>query len=253
LQLVVTHAILTGSSRVFQRSAAQGADFGVSGFLYQNNLLFFDRAETPSLWAQLTGDGRCGPFQGSNLTPFPFLETTWSGWKALFPNTLVLSSDSEGDHPWGPYPYGDYEDVPEYFFSNAMPELDPRLPSKERVLGIPGGSSEGIAFSFEALDQAGAVAVAQGQVAGKNVVVFWRGDLKGAAAYWAEADSQPLTFGVQEGTITDQETGTSWDFLGNGSGGGLDGFQLTPVPEATISYWGAWASFYPNTVIGEVG
>jgi hypothetical protein len=166
---------------------------------------------------------------------------------------LVLSSDSGSDHPWGPYPYGAYEEQPDYFFSEFMPELDPRLPSKERVIAIPGGTSEGIAFSFAALDEAGAVAVGQGQIAGKNVVVFWRGDLKGAAAYWAEADSQPLTFSIQEGTITDQETGTTWDFLGSGSGGGLDGFHLTPVPEATVSYWGAWASFYPNTVVGAIG
>lgn len=253
LKLVVTHSTLTGSSRVFHRSAAQHADFGVSGFLYQNNLLFFDRAELPSLWAQLTGDARCGPFQRSDLTPFPFLETTWAGWKALFPNTLVLSSDSGSDHPWGPYPYGAYEDVPEYYFNNAMPELDPRLPSKERVLAIPGGSTDGVAFSFAAFEEAGAVAVGQGQVAGKKVVVFWRGDVEGAAAYWAEADGQPLTFNVQDGSIVDQETGTTWDFLGGGSGGGLDGFHLTPVPEATISYWGAWASFYTNTVIGEIG
>ncbi len=73
VELVVTHASLTGATRVFRRSAAAGADFGVSGFLYQNNLLFFDRAEAPSLWAQLTGDGRCGPLYGFSSCRLPLL------------------------------------------------------------------------------------------------------------------------------------------------------------------------------------
>lgn len=252
VELVVTHGTLTGSSRVFLRSAANGADFGVSGVLYNNNLLFFDRSDAPSLWAQLTGDGRCGPLRGSDLSPYPFMEVTWAGWKVLHPNTLALSNLSAGLAVWGEYPYGSYEEEPEFFFLDAIPPPDPRLPPKERVLAIPIGSQSGLAFSFKAFREAGPLAIAPAEVAGKGIVVFWSDDLDGASAYWAEADGQSLTFAVQDGAIVDQETGTTWSLLGLGSGGDLDGIQLDPVAEATVAYWGAWTAFYPNTQIGEI-
>ncbi len=134
-----------------------------------------------------------------------------------------------------------------------MPPLDTRLPAKERVLGIPAGGESGIAFPFGAFEAAGPLAVAHGEVDGKGLVVFWRDDLEGASAFWAEADGQSLTFTVQDGTVVDQETGTTWSFLGVGSGGGLDGVHLAPVAEATVAYWGAWAAFYTDTELGQTG
>jgi len=252
-QLVVTHSSLSGSSRVFHRSAVAGAPFGVSGFLYKNNLLFFDRVEAPSLWAQMTSDARCGPLLGSNLSPYPFVEATWAGWKALHPNTLVMGIASAGPALWGSSPYGNYEDIPEFLFDDAMPPADTRLPPKERVLGIPIGSQGGVAFSFTSFAEAGSLAVAHGAVGGRGLVVFWRGDLEGASAFWAEADGETLTFSVQDGSVVDQETGTNWSFTGVGSGGPLDGVQLEPVAEATVAYWGAWAAFYPGTDVGGIG
>jgi len=134
-----------------------------------------------------------------------------------------------------------------------MSPLDDRLPPKERVLGVPEGVQGGVAFPFGTFLEAGSVAVAHGEVSGQGLVVFWRGDLEGAAAYWAEAEGQALTFAVQGGEVIDQETGTTWNFLGAGSGGGLDGVQLEPVSDAAVAYWGAWAAFYPDTEIWESG
>lgn len=249
VKLAVTHASLTGSSRVFLRSAAGGSFFGVTGLLYRNNLVFYDRSEPPSLWAQLPGEGRCGPKDGSELTPYPFVEVLWSGWKALHPNTLVLSVQSADSPFWGQYPYGNYETSPNFFFPQAMPPLDPRLPAKERVLAIRQGSQGGVAFPFGAFEEGGEVGLSTAEVNGKQVAVFWRSYLEGAAAYWAEAEGVPLTLTLQGGKVVDEETGTTWDFLGRGSGGGLDGASLEPVADAAVAYWGAWAAFYPNTDI----
>ena len=98
-QLALTHGTLTGSSRVYDRSRAGGKTMGVSGVLYKNNLLFYDRYENPSLWGQLTGEAHCGPLLGVELSPYAFLEVTWGGWKALHPTTLVLSVVSAGGAP----------------------------------------------------------------------------------------------------------------------------------------------------------
>jgi hypothetical protein len=187
------------------------------------------------------------------LSPYPFLEVTWAGWKSLHPNTLALGSFSVNEAQWGPYPYFDYRTSQGFFSPTTMPPLDGRLPPKERVLGVPDEGQGGLAFPFGTFQEAGSVGVAHGEVSGKALVVFWRGDLEGAAAYWADADGQVLTFAVEGGSFVDNETGTTWDFLGVGSGGGLDGVRLDPVPEAVVAYWGAWAAFYPETEIWESG
>jgi hypothetical protein len=252
-QLALTHGGLSGSSRVYDRSGAGGETFGVSGFLYRNNLLFYDRGQDPSLWGQMTGEGYCGPLLGTQLSPYAFLEVTWEGWKTLHPTTTVLSLLSGSGAPWGEYPYGGYEDSPDFYFPNTMPTLDPRRPPKERVLGIPDEAQGGLAFPFGPLEDEGDVSVAQGELADGDVVVFWRSDLQGAAAYWNDVDGEALTFTAQSGAVVDAEYGTTWDFLGRGTGGGLDGFHLQPVSRATVAYWGAWAAFYPDTELWSGG
>ena len=250
-QLVVIHGTLSGSSRVFLRSAASGANFGVSGLLYRNNIIVYDRSDSPSLWAQLPGEGRCGPGEGTSLVPYPFVEGTWAGWLNLHPNTLVLSGLTAQSPLWGQYPYGNYEETPDFFFSEAMPPLDGRRAAKERVLGVREGTQGGIAFPFGEFPESDELAVAHGEVGGRGLVVFWKRDLQGAAAFWAEGGGQSLTFTVQDGHFADQETGTTWSFTGTGSAGELDGVQLESVAEATVAYWGAWAAFFAATEIWE--
>lgn len=42
--------------------------------------------------------------------------------------------------------------------------------------------------------------------------------------------------------------GTKWDIFGNGISGPSQGTKLTPT-QSFISYWFAWAAFYPNAEI----
>ena len=54
---------------VFSRRYSSGiTEFGVSGFLYQSNLLMYDR-NTDSLWNQATGTAVAGPATSLALTP----------------------------------------------------------------------------------------------------------------------------------------------------------------------------------------
>ena len=85
LDLAVTHCPLTGTSMVFDRAPAGGAEFGVSGILYQSNLVMYDRNTDESLWPQMMGQARCGPAQGTTLPLFPFIEMRWDSWVDLYP------------------------------------------------------------------------------------------------------------------------------------------------------------------------
>ena len=92
IQLAVTYCPLTGSGMVFDRGAVGGQEFGVSGLLWQNNLIMFNRGSEESLWPQMLGAAGCGRASGTALAQSPAFEMTWGGWKALHPNTLVVSS-----------------------------------------------------------------------------------------------------------------------------------------------------------------
>ena len=118
--LAITHCPLTGSSMVFERAVASGAEFGVSGMLFQNNLVMYDRAAVfgeETIWPQMLAGGFCGPSEGEKLTMVAAIEIEWANWLALHPDTRVVSGlnvefqgSPEGvTRDYAVYPYGDYE------------------------------------------------------------------------------------------------------------------------------------------------
>ncbi len=248
-QVAVTYCPLTGSSLVFDRRSVDGAEFGVSGLLWQNNLIMYDRSTGESLWPQMLAQARCGPARGQTLERVPAVETTWAGWRSLHPDTKVVSSESSLGRDWTRYPYGNYESLTNdaFLFRDAMPPPDTRRPAKERVLGVPGPGGGGLAFPFLALEAAGEVVAVHGELEGRRVVVFWDGRLGGATAFRPFAGGRELTFAVSEGTYVDAETGSGWTFEGLATGGPLAGERLEPVAEAHVAFWGAWAAFHPET------
>ncbi len=64
--------------------------FGVSGKLYRDNLVLYDR-ETDSLWSQLRSEAIAGSLTGVALEALPATVTTWADWQRRYPNTRVLS------------------------------------------------------------------------------------------------------------------------------------------------------------------
>ena len=78
---------------VYARPEADGAflTFGVSGVLYNANVLFYDQ-QTGNLWQQLNGQATVGNKQGEHLNKIPSVFTTWLLWKESNPSTLVLST-----------------------------------------------------------------------------------------------------------------------------------------------------------------
>ena len=96
--VAVTHCPLTGSSLAFDRRTVSGAEFGVSGLLYLNNLIMYDRrGASESLWLQMLRGARCGPSNGVKLPMVPIIETTWRGWQELNPSTKVVTENTTFD------------------------------------------------------------------------------------------------------------------------------------------------------------
>jgi len=99
---------LCGSGVVYDpRTDGHRYTFGVSGLLYQQNLLLFGR-ETESLWSQLRGRAVTGPLAGTSLRLLPVNMTTWRSWKEEHPQTLVLSFQTGYKRDYSTDPYRDW-------------------------------------------------------------------------------------------------------------------------------------------------
>jgi len=242
-RLAVTHCPLTGSSLAFDREPLGGVELGVSGLLFRNNLIMYDRSSDQSLWPQMLRRAGCGSKVGTELAVYPVLEATWRGWRLLFPGTRLVGSNTGAQRDYQVYPYGEYRDNSEVLY--PMAQIDRRRPPKERVLGIPDGEDGGRAYPFGALAALGRVGVVD---EGAHVV-FWSQDAQAAMAYRPLTEGERLTFEVTDGKITDLETGSTWETSGIASAGPLAGRSLEPVAEAYVAFWFAWAAFHDDTTI----
>jgi hypothetical protein len=268
--LMVTYCPLTGSSMVFHRSNAQGVTFGVSGLLFNNNLVMFDRTgidvdgdgeeEGSSLWPQMLGAAFCGPAEGTGLGMFPSIEIEWEDWLALHPETKVVSSRTGVGRTYTLYPYGRYEDLnnPQTLF--PLVDADTRRPPKERVLGILARNGLGITFPFGALRAAAGSDVqlvvnydlaggGEGPGGADPMVVLWDGVAGAAIAFRPRTPTRDLTLQVVNGAFVDAETGSEWTIDGTAIAGPLQGQKLLPIPEAFVSFWFAFSQIFPNPAI----
>jgi len=88
--VAITYCPLCGTGMAFSaRAADRELSFGVSGLLYNSDVLLYDRA-TGSLWSQIMSRAVTGPLRGTSLTAVPLTHTTWADWRARHPRTEVL-------------------------------------------------------------------------------------------------------------------------------------------------------------------
>lgn len=131
--LTVTYCPLTGTAKVWERAVAASSGYGVSGLLYNSNVLPFDR-QTESLWNQLEGKAVFGTRRGETRRLLPFLETTWRTWRFFEAEPTVLSPQTGIERDYRIYPYGDYRSSDLVAYPLAYD--DDRLPRKERVFSV---------------------------------------------------------------------------------------------------------------------
>ncbi len=177
--VLVTFCPLCGTGIVFAPPPGDRLDFGVSGLLYNSDVLLYDR-QSESLWSQILAEAVAGPRRGETLEVLPSQHTSWGRWREQHPDTLVLARKTGHRRDYGRNPYAGYEDSPNTFFPLAN-NYEGELHSKERVLGIVAGGSTK-AYPFAALEANGQESFTD-TVGGEQIVV--RFDPAGPAA-WAE-------------------------------------------------------------------
>jgi hypothetical protein len=246
--IAVTYCPLTGTGIGWGRMIEEDiTTFGVSGLLYNSNLIPYDR-KTGSNWSQIRLECVNGSLIGVEPVILPLIEMPWKTWKKLFPGSMVISASTGHSRDYGSYPYGSYKTSNSLYFP-AIP-ADDRLHSKERVLSIVQGGSARV-YRFENFDVG--LSVIQDEFKGTNLLVAGIRDEYMVAFNAKTKDGQVLEFsaGVDAGTLVDKE-GNEWNLFGTAISGPRKGEQLNPI-KSFMAYWFSIGAFYPEPEIYDSG
>ena len=260
----VTYCPLCNSALAYDRRLGDRVlDFGTSGELYQSALVMYDR-QSGSLWAHFTGQGLVGHYAGAQLDFVPAQTISFAQFREAHPDGQVLTTDTGASRPYGqnPYPGYDFEgsDPIGAFFNG---EIDRTLLAKARIVGI-NDEAGSVAVRFEDLAEQPVIPVTED---GRNLVVFHQDGLASAleagsvgdgrdvgqtGVFEAAApDGTELTFTADGDGFVDDQTGSTWNIVGQAVAGPLEGERLAPINHLD-TFWFAWATYRPDTVVVQI-
>ena len=131
--ILVSFCPLCGTGMVFSRRDGTAVrSFGVSGLLYQSDLLMYDRA-TESLWSQISAEAVSGPLLGRRLRLLRARIAQWGQWRRDHPDTTVLSRATGHRRNYSRSPYRGYAESERLFFPAPV---DRRYHPKMPTLGL---------------------------------------------------------------------------------------------------------------------
>jgi len=227
--------------------------------LYDGVACYYDRA-TESVFLQVNATFARGALAGKTLKMRPLLDTTWGQWKALHPDTLVMSPDT----PYGrfyrpkgnPEPRG-YSAFPRSYFQMSMTRADKRRPPFDKVLAVslPAPDAKTLplqrAYPIKALEASSGVL--SDTLGTTPLAIFYDPSTTTAVAVSRALDGKTLTFETRPGTdgktgFYDKETGTRWSLEGVGEDGPQKGKTLERL-DSHLSQWYGWVAYFPDTSI----
>lgn len=246
--LLVTYCPLCGSSVAAERRVArEETTFGVTGRLWRDDLVLYDRA-TESWWSQLLATAIRGPRTGDRLSLVPSSLTSWGEWQQLHPNTAVLLPPPHSNTLRGP-------DATFEYFSPKYPRQREQLigwtsgdrdrPDPRRLVVGVSANGEARAYPFDVVAEADVV---NDRVGGLPVVITVTPG-RTLVAYERRLDGRVLEFEPGD-DATLRAGGSRWRRAdGHATAGPYDGRQLAPAADVPALFWKGWKSFYPDTTV----
>ena len=245
--VLVSYCPLCASGVVYSRELdGQVLLFGNTSALYESDMVMYDH-ETGSYWFQVLGEAIMGPLTEKRLRMLPAVTATWGEWKERYPNTRVLSRNlgllDGGPRAYGRDPFLGYAEsvnALDFAFPVSRDKLDDRLRPGDMAFAVQVGESHR-AYALTGTEDR----VINDEVGGESVVVIVGKNGPTAVAFFSTANEQDLSFKLQDGSIVDHETGSTWDDTGLAVSGPLSGARLAPVPART-SFWFSLVGALPD-------
>ena len=242
----ITYCPLTGTGIAWDR-VIQGTEttFGVSGLLYNTNLMPYDR-HTGSTWSQQRLDCVNGQLVGSRVQTLTLVETTFETFLTSYPKGKVLNLETGFDRSYGDYPYGDYrQNDAKLLF--PVTTKDNRLPLKTRTLGVLLGASGRKVYTFGKGEAE--IELHRDNLGEKDLVIIRSIPRNFIVAF--EDDGLELTLVADRFPIVlKDKNAVTYDFLGAVMEGPVDVSPLH-LPTQFIGYWFSWGAFYPAIEISD--
>ncbi|MDX1636605.1 MAG: DUF3179 domain-containing protein [Balneolaceae bacterium] len=243
---------LTGTAIAWDRMIdGEIAEYGVSGRLFRNNLIPYDR-KTDSRYSQMQVRGVNGSRAGSELNTLQVVQTTWATWKAMYPESEVLTTNTGFSRNYSGFLYGRG-----YYSGNSgtlfpVQHSDNRLPTKERLHGVIAErpADEDARVKVYEIDEFGeGVSIIEDQFNGEDIIIVGSSDKNFAASFKPlMADGTPrILEAVQDAlpVVMEDQDGNRYDIFGYAVQGPRAGERL----QRTFSYtgfWFAWIDFFPG-------
>ncbi len=245
--VAVTYCPLTGTAIGWDRNVnGSKTTFGVSGKLFQTNLIPFDRA-TESYWSQIRLDCVNGELINTRVNTSPVVETTWETWKAMYPNSSVMTTNTGFSRNYQQFPYGDYRTNNANLIFPVEP-LDQRLPSKERVLGVLGDQTNRV-YSIELFETP---SVIHDVMDGQEMVIIGSKEMNFMVAYEDSSIIEGLEINLDNlPTIAVAANGNQVTLFGQVLDANGNFIQNLNNTESFIAYWFSLGAFYPGIEIYE--
>ncbi len=245
MSLAITYCPLTGTAVGWNRNINNtNTTFGVSGLLYKNNLIPYDRS-SDSNWSQLKLECVNGKLIGSKPDITILREMRWNLWKKIYPQTRVVSTNTGHQRTYSRYPYGDYKTNNQYFIFPNDPVVN-NIPEKERVHVI---ILDDIAKVYRFSDF-GSGKVIRDTFKNKQLIIIGNPDF--IVSFELNANTNILdfeyNFNGSEIILTDNENNT-WNLFGEAISGPREGTFLDTAKISMMAYYFSVESFYPNPII----
>jgi len=242
VSVAVTYCPLTGTGIGWDRMVnGTETTFGVSGLLYNTNLIPYDRA-TNSNWSQILNESVNGSLSGEKADLIYLFETDFKTWKSMYPDSKVVSILTGFSRTYGITPYGDYATNNDFFLFPV--DKDSRLPLKERVLAIV-DEGDAKAYTF---DSFGTTNIINDSFKGKDFMII--GNPNFIVAFELNGEFATLDFQYafdgSEILLTDNES-NSWNVFGEAVSGPRTGQQLTNS-SSFMAYWFSIPAFYETEI-----
>jgi hypothetical protein len=250
--LLVSYCPLCGSGVTAQRRVdGEETVFGVSGLLWNNDLVMYDEL-TESLWSQVFATAVRGPKTGETMTLRPSTITTWRKWRDEHPDTEVLlpppasnTVTGEQTRNYDANPYDGYDESARIGIGGQNP--DDRLHPKTSVIGV---ATDDVARAYP-LDNVEAEGGVVNDTVGDLPVVVATAD-GSLVAYVRRVDGETLEFDRDSDVLT--AGGSRWAIVsGKALDGPHEGTTLERANDRSEMFWFAWADFFPDSGIYGYG
>lgn len=245
----LTYCPLTGTGIAWNREInGETVEFGVSGLLFRNNLIPYDR-KTDTHYSQMQMRGVYGSRIAEQLETLQVFQTTWDTWKKMFPEALVLSTETGHNRNYSGYLYGEEyleEDSPPLFPLSIELEDKIVIPFKKREYMVIDKDDDIDIASTEIYtieDFGPGVNLEETKIADTDIVVIGSSDLDFAVGFEKQlVDGSTLDFEAVQNSlpiVMEDQEGNQWDVFGYAVQGPRQGERLSP----TLSCYGYHFAF----------